>query len=81
MDTESDTQTAKMSLMKKLGIAMLVIVATLTAMELFFRLVSPRYFAGRWEDSILLMGLLAVGSILLLAGVVVTHLVWRDHQR
>ena len=69
-----------MSLIKKLGIAALSSAATLTAMELFFRVVSPNYFAGRWEDSILLMGLFVIGSILLLAGVVVFHFVWRDRR-
>jgi hypothetical protein len=69
-----------MSLIKKLGIATMFIAATLAAMESFFRFVSPKYFAGRWEDSILLMGLFVIGSILLLAGVVVFHFIWRDHQ-
>ena len=78
---DSNSGQTPTSLIKKLAITSMVIAANLTAVEVFLRFVSPEYFAGRWEDSILIEGLLAIGSVLLLAAVTVLHFIWRDHPR
>ena len=63
-----------MLLAKKLAIAILFIAGALATMQFF-------HLGGRGEDSLIFVVFWAVGSILLLATVVVFHFIWRDHQQ
>lgn len=70
-----------MSLIKKLTIAVLIVVAAFGVMVALFRFLVPQGLVVESGDSMLAVGLFVVTAVMFLGVVIAHHVISRDHER